>query len=180
MTSRIVTLRQTADPLGPRSSRPHMPGYGILPPEKGSGLLPWKWAEQRLKNSHTYWVATTSVRPHVMPVWGVWMNNAFWFSTGKRSRKARNLKSNPHCAVACERARGQVVLEGAARLNSDRKLWKEFAALYKRKYDFDISAMQAEPVYVVTPEVVFGLSEEDFVGSATRWSFPSRKRSGKA
>jgi hypothetical protein len=25
----------------PRSSRPHMPGYGTLGPEEGTGLLPW-------------------------------------------------------------------------------------------------------------------------------------------
>jgi hypothetical protein len=31
--------------------------------------------------------------------------------------------------------------------------------------------MKADPVYVVTPTMVFGLSEKDFVGSATRWSF---------
>ncbi len=157
-----------------------MPGYGLLPSDQGSGLLPWKWAEARLQRAHTYWIATASGRPHVMPVWGVWMNLAFWFSTGARSRKARNLKTNPRCVVACERARGQVVLEGTARRNADRKLWKEFAALYRRKYNFDLSGMEAEPVYVVTPDVVFGLSEKDFVGSATRWSFAGRKRASRA
>ena len=47
-----------------------------------------------------------------------------------------------------------------------------------------LAVLLAAPAFgvcaVVTPEVVFGLSEEDFVGSATRWSFPGRKRSGKA
>jgi hypothetical protein len=32
-----------------------MPGYGL--PKGSSGLLPWKWAEQRLKKSHNYWIA---------------------------------------------------------------------------------------------------------------------------
>jgi hypothetical protein len=25
----------------PRASRPHMPGYGIMPAGEGKGLLPW-------------------------------------------------------------------------------------------------------------------------------------------
>ena len=41
------------------SSRPHMPGYGTLGPDQGTGLLPWSWAEERLVRSHDYWVATT-------------------------------------------------------------------------------------------------------------------------
>jgi hypothetical protein len=42
----------------PVASRPHMPGYGLLGPDQGSGLLPWSWAEERLSASHDYWVAT--------------------------------------------------------------------------------------------------------------------------
>ena len=25
-----------------------MPGYGVVGPEEGSGLLPWSWAQERL------------------------------------------------------------------------------------------------------------------------------------
>jgi hypothetical protein len=152
-----------------------MPGYGILPEDQGRGLLPWSFAEKRLRDAHNYWIATVRPdgAPHVMPVWGLWLNHAFWFSTGKQSRKARNLGSNPRCVVCCESSRGQVVLEGTARLTKLRgQRWKEFSRLYRKKYDFDISAMAAEPVYAVQPGVVFGLWEKDFVGAATRWNFP--------
>jgi hypothetical protein len=56
----------------PRASRPNMPGYGILGPTQGSGLLPWSWAEQRLLAARNYWVASCwpDGRPHVMPVVG--------------------------------------------------------------------------------------------------------------
>ena len=30
--------------------RPYMPGYGILPANEGSGLIPWAEAERRLAN----------------------------------------------------------------------------------------------------------------------------------
>jgi hypothetical protein len=34
-----------------------------------------------------------------MPVWAVWHSERLWFSAGGRSRKVRNLRSNPRCAV---------------------------------------------------------------------------------
>jgi hypothetical protein len=72
-------------------------GTGIVGPAEGSGLLPWSWAEQRLVASRNYWVATSwpDGRPHAMPVWGLWDNGAFWFSSSRRSRKARNLANDP-------------------------------------------------------------------------------------
>jgi len=150
-----------------------MPGYGIKGPEEGTGLLPWKWAEERLQKAHNFWVASTHPdgQPHVMPVWAVWMEGALYFSTGAKSRKARNLRANPSCVVCAEHARGQIVIEGTAKRLSDRKLWKQFAAVYQKKYDFDMSGYSSEPFYVVQPRTVFGLWEKDFVGSATRWKF---------
>ena len=66
----------------PTASRPYMPGYGLLDATLGTGLLPWSWAVERLTRSHDYWVATVRPdgRPHVMPVWGIWMDDALWFS----------------------------------------------------------------------------------------------------
>lgn len=100
----------------PKASRPHMPGYGILDAESAKGLLPWNWATDRLTKAHTYWVATTRPdgAPHVMPVWGVWLNDTFSFSTGNQSRKARNLAENPRCVIACELNQDQIMVEGVA------------------------------------------------------------------
>ena len=88
----------------PTVSRPHMPGYGM--PKTAKGLLPWKWAEQRLRKSHNYWITTVRPdgSPHVMVVWGLWLDGAFLFSTGSQSRKARNLAQNPRCVVSTEAA----------------------------------------------------------------------------
>ncbi|HJT00706.1 MAG TPA: pyridoxamine 5'-phosphate oxidase family protein [Terriglobales bacterium] len=160
----------------PSASRPLMPGYGIKGPKEGTGLLPWKWAQEHLEKAHNFWVASTRPdgRPHVMPVWAVWMEDALYFSTGAKSRKARNLRANPACVVCAEHARGQIVIEGTAKRLSDSKLWKRFARVYEKKYDFDMSGYSAEPLYVVRPQTVFGLWEKDFLGSATRWNFGSR------
>jgi len=38
----------------PQVSRPYMPGYGILDPDQGSGLLPWSWAAERMSSARNY------------------------------------------------------------------------------------------------------------------------------
>src|SRR5437867_9975248 len=117
-----------------------MPGYGIGEANNGKGLFPWSWAVERLTNAHTYWVTSMRAdgRPHVMPVWGVWLDDAFCFSTGNQSRKARNLASNPRCAVACEVEEDQIIVEGVAELTNDSDLMQRFADAYSPKYDFDM------------------------------------------
>jgi len=148
-----------------------MPGYGI--PTTSTGLLPWKWAEKRLRQSHNYWIATTRPdrAPHLMVVWGLWLDGAFYFSTGKQSRKAKNLARNRHCVIATEHAEQAVVVEGTAAIVDRPALLKQFARLYQKKYKWDMSDF-AEPVYAVRPATAFGLYEKDFMGSATRWKFP--------
>ena len=63
----------------PKSSRIHAPGYGF--PASTKGLLPWTWAEQRLKKSHNYWITTSKPdgSPHTMVVWGLWQDGCFIF-----------------------------------------------------------------------------------------------------
>src|SRR5438309_616284 len=94
----------------PIASRPHMPGYGLLEAAQGTGLLPWAWAVERLERSHDYWVATVRPdgRPHVMPVWGVWLQDAVRFSSSRGSRIARNLDANPNCPIATDNPDEQV------------------------------------------------------------------------
>jgi len=74
---------------GPRADRPVAKGYGLKDPK--DGLLPWSWAEEQLAKSRTYWISTarSDGRPHTMPVWGAWVEGAFWFGTGEGTQKAR-------------------------------------------------------------------------------------------
>jgi Pyridoxamine 5'-phosphate oxidase len=162
----------------PKVSRPQMPGYGI--PESTKGLLPWKWAEQRLRKTHNYWITTVKPdgSPHVMVVWGLWLDGAFLFTTGSQSRKARNLAENPHCIVSTEDAAEAVIVEGVAKI-VDVPARRVFLKKYTPKYDFDMSTMEKdilamkEPVFAVRPTVAFGLYEKKFMSSATRWKFRS-------
>jgi PPOX class probable F420-dependent enzyme len=164
---------------GPRADRPSMPGYGVLPADRGSGLLPWAEAERRLTVAHDYWCATVRPdgAPHVMPVWGVWLDGRLWFSSGRRSRKARNLDADPRCTLTTDDARDPVVVEGTAERVTDGARIAVFVAAVNAKYDAGMTAEFQDPevngTYAVVPERVFALSGEDFVGSPTRWRFPN-------
>jgi PPOX class probable F420-dependent enzyme len=153
-----------------------MPGYGTLDAAEGTGLLPWTWAVEHLAESHDYWLATIGDggRPHVMPVWGVWMGDALWFSSGLRSRKARNLDADDRCSVTTDDPRNPVVVEGRARRCTDAREIETFATAVDRKYGTDYGAGFYDPatngVYRVTVERAFGLLESDFTGSPTRWT----------
>ncbi|HTT01339.1 MAG TPA: pyridoxamine 5'-phosphate oxidase family protein [Steroidobacteraceae bacterium] len=161
----------------PRATRPHMPGYGL--PEGDEGLMPWSWAEQRLSNGHNYWLATTRPdgRPHLMVVWGLWHQGTFYFSTGRHSRKARNLQVNAHCVFAVEHEAEAVIVEGAAREVADVRLRKQLLSLFEAKYNYDMSSMEEdvlamkEPIYAVDPARAFGLDEKTTLSTATRWRF---------
>lgn len=158
----------------PKASRPHMPGYGILGPRSGSGLLPWSVAVKRFTEARNYWIATTRPdgRPHAMPVWGVWLKNRFCFSTGQQSRKARNLLANPRCVVCAEPGSRTIIVEGVAELATDPALLRRFGVAYQTKYNWDMKGF-AEPIYVVRPVVAFAFTSDDdeFTRSATRWEF---------
>lgn len=161
----------------PRSSRPYMPGYGLLPAAEGTGLLPWRWAEERLAASRNYWVATVwpQRRPHVMPVWGLWAEDAFWFSSSKGSRKSRNLMANRRCVVSTEDANNPVVVEGVAELVDDLATLEKVLAWENAKYgtDYTIAMLdpQANSCFRVTPVWAFARAQNDFTGSPTRWEF---------
>jgi len=172
----MATKKWPSKRPAPRSSRPLMQGYGL--PESTKGLLPWTWAEQRLTKSHNYWISTVKPgpAPHTMVVWGLWLDGAFLFSTGSKSRKGRNLAANTNCVICNENAAEAVIVEGIAEI-ADVTVRREFLKKYQRKYKFDMGSMEKdilamkEPVFAIRPRVVFGLYEKKFVSSATRWKF---------
>jgi PPOX class probable F420-dependent enzyme len=151
-----------------------MPDYGVKGPDEGSGLLPWAWAEDRLARSRNYWVTSLwpDGRPHSMPVWAVWDGDALWFSSGRRSRKARNLAADPRCVVATEDANEPVVVEGGAEIVHEPDAIERVARLMDAKYGgITAEFLAAHATIRVRPRRAFGIAHDDFTGSPTRWVF---------
>jgi hypothetical protein len=155
----------------PEATRPTVPGYEFSAKKKG--LFPWKWAADRLKRSRQYWIATTRPdgTPHLMIIWGLWFDDSFWFSTGAKSRKARNLAANPKCVIGTDDAAEAVILEGTVEvIDIKHASFEKFAKAYEKKYDWDVREM-AQEVYRFRPSIGFGLFEKKFEQTATRWTF---------
>jgi hypothetical protein len=164
--------------IEPKRSRPHWPDALQNPPDQITGLKPWSWALERLENSHNYWIATSRPAglPHLMLVWGIWWKDAFWFSTGPRTRKAKNIGAHPHCVIGTEKADEAVILEGTVEEIKDRAVWKQLIEIYNRKYGGDVGPLlesSGGSVFRVQPQVAFGQDEhtENFTESVTRWTF---------
>jgi len=79
----------------PTPSKPLIPAsYGIPLDGSGAEKLPWSWAVERLSAAHNYWICTTRPdgRPHAVPVWGVWLDDAVWLA--RRVIRGRRETSN--------------------------------------------------------------------------------------
>jgi PPOX class probable F420-dependent enzyme len=150
-------------------------GYGIEPTARG--LLPWRWAEEQLAASRNYWVSTVRPdgRPHSMPVWGVWVDGALYFSSDAAARKAVNLKANPAVVVTTESGDEAVILEGEAHpAGDDPAALRRMDDAYAAKYGGLRPAAEPMPgsvIFVLRPRRAFGWRESEYSQSATRWRF---------
>lgn len=151
--------------------RPYAPGYGIRSGDEG--MLPWRFVDERMAEARNYWVATTRPdgRPHVTPVWGLWVDGTFYFGGEPRSRKIRNLAHNLNVAVHLESGADVVILEGVAEAISDPDpaLSQRVSAASAAKYGMHSGSIEGS--YAVHPRVVLAWSERDVGETATRWTF---------
>lgn len=177
----MATEHQTESTGAPAAERPGMPAsYGIH--QDDDGLLNWAWVSRRLEAAQNYWICTTRPDggPHAAPVWGVWVDGVLVFSTGKRSRKARNLAADPRAVVHLESGDDAVMLEGVVEEVRDAGLAARADAAYSAKYpDPQTGAgyhLPAESdgdsgLYALRPRVCHAWREATFPTSATRWRF---------
>jgi hypothetical protein len=158
--------------MDPRRRRPPFRGYGV--PEGEEGMLAWSWATERLEKARNYWVATTRPdgRPHAMPVWGIWLDGAFFFGSGRNSAKSRNLAANPAIVVHLESGDETVILEGLAEPVLDETLERRVDEVYGAKYDFTPdSSGESDPWFVVRPKRAYAWTERSYPSSATQFDF---------
>ncbi|PRY40283.1 pyridoxamine 5'-phosphate oxidase family protein [Umezawaea tangerina] len=137
-------------------------------------LLPWSWARERLDRARDFWIATTRPdgSPHTRPVWGVWLDSGFWFSTG--SSAARNLAKNPEISVHPAAADEVVVVEGAASVDVSPEALAAYNAKYSWTFEPDGDGVRdgdgtVGSAFLVRPRVVLGWEAD--LRTPTRWPF---------
>jgi hypothetical protein len=95
------------------------------------GLAPLEWDQIVLRldagipqapgtggpDRHTCWLTTMNRdgSPHVTGIGASWVEGAFWFETGQRTRKGRNLARDPRCVLCLATHDFDIVVEGDAR-----------------------------------------------------------------
>jgi PPOX class probable F420-dependent enzyme len=139
-------------------------------------------------NRHTCWLATINRdgSPHLTGVGALWVDGAFWFETGDRTRKARNLARDPRCTLSVATHDFDVVVDGEARRVADRGTVAAMAARWAAAgwparvddsgvaLTADFSAPSAGPppwfVYRLTPHTATALLAVE-PGGATLWRF---------
>jgi Pyridoxamine 5'-phosphate oxidase len=110
-----------------------------------------------------------------MQVWGVWLDEAFYFSTDADSQKGRNIAANPNVALHPDTGTDEMVsLDGVAHPVADQELLNRVVAAYEAKYGYhldpDLDNTEYR-CYQLLPRVAFTWLESDIGGSITRWRF---------
>lgn len=101
--------------------------------------LTWDQVENRLVGSVHYWLASTypDGRPHVVPRWGVWFDDAFWYDGSPKTRHAINLSKNPHCSLHLESGSEVTILEGISNASNPivGALGEHLSEKFRLKYE---------------------------------------------
>lgn len=163
--------------------QPEAPRLFGMPAPPGR-LLPWAWAEARLVQARTYWLATAQPtgRPHSRPVWGIWTPRGLLCSTGSPVA-LRNLLANPAVSVHLGDGDDVVIIEGVADRVTDRPSLRRYVQglATKYRYEADVTAEgfagadgATGAVFLARPQVIFGWAAD--LCDPTRWRWPDDRR----
>ena len=159
----------------------------------GHAPIPWSRVVKQLEAmsseeppGRTRWLATTDPdgRPHMAAVGAIWVDGQFYFVSGPRLRKSRNLASNPRCAMSVSLDDIDVVVEGTARKVTDPATLERVANHYAslgwpaKASEGAIMAEYSAPsagrgpwdLYEVVAQAAVGVATSEPHG-ATRWRF---------
>lgn len=152
-------------------TRPRMPAsYGVEPAQT-DGMRDWSDVEPLLVAARNYWVCTAGPdhRPHATPVWGLWIDRRFFFSSDPQSRKARHLAASPDLVVHLESGDDVVIVEGSAAPVTAPEALQALNDAYEAKYHVRPEAIAGAVLYEVRPWLVSTWLEACFPTSATRF-----------
>jgi Pyridoxamine 5'-phosphate oxidase len=166
---------------------------------EGLPLIEWSRIEAQLAEGltqadtgaptrHTFWLTTINAdgSPHVTSVGALWHAGSFWFQTGERTRKAKNIARDARCSMSVATRAFDVMVEGEARRVTDPRIVSEVAALWAAggwpcrvddsgtaiTADYNAPSVGPPPwfVYQLTPRAATAVGTAETHGS-TRWRF---------
>ena len=161
----------------------------------GSDPIPWSRALDQLPAkdaagedapARTTWLSTVSAdgQPHTTGVGALWLDDRFYFTSGPKTRKSRDLAGNPNSVISVALADLDLVVEGTATKVTDEATLERLAEAFRAQgwpatvkdgaLTAEYSAPSAGPppwyLYEMTPKTAFGVATKPPFG-ATRWRF---------
>jgi hypothetical protein len=137
----------------------------------------------------TFWLTTLNAdgSPHVTSVGAVWQAGSFWFQTGERTRKAKNVARDPRCTVSIATKGFDVAVAGTAARVTDPETVAEIAGLWAESgwparpddagtgitAPFNAPTLGPPPwfVYEVTPSTATAVGTSEASFGSMRWRF---------
>ncbi|MEM8903943.1 MAG: pyridoxamine 5'-phosphate oxidase family protein [Actinomycetota bacterium] len=115
--------------------------------------------ERRLSDERNVWLATTRPdgRPHLTPIWFVYLRDRFWIGTGRDNVKTRNVRSDPRVSISLEDGNDPVVAEGTVVVHEQERP-PDVVDAFRAKYQWDIT-----------------LPDDPDVGAVVLWEVAVRK-----
>jgi Pyridoxamine 5'-phosphate oxidase len=169
----------------PKITRPTFPkGYADHP----ASFVEWDWVLKQLTESKHYWLCSVRPpssgaqggRPHVVPRWGAFIDNKFYYDGSPETRHARNIMKNPNVTLNLESGEKAIILEGTSHPagKPDPEFAKQLAQAISGKY----SALGYSPkpdqwddggLYVFTPHQCIAWSS--FTENPTKFIFETEE-----
>lgn len=159
----------------PKISRPKFPkGYADHP----SSFLTWEWVAAQLTDSKHYWLCSVrpNGHPHVVPRWGAFLDDKFFYDGSTETRHAQNITANPHVTLNLEDGEKAIILEGRSQPAGKpdpqfaRRLAKAISDKYKdRGYSPKPDQWDEGGLFVFTPRQCIAWS--NFTENPTKFTF---------
>ena len=109
-------------------------GYGTA-----TTTMDWAAVRARLEEAPRYWLVTTrrDGRAHVVPVDGLWLDDAWWYGGSPNTLHQRNLEHDRRVVVHLEDTMAAVILEGSIeKVPPSPELTERLMAASKAKYGY--------------------------------------------
>lgn len=131
----------------------------------------WQSIVARLGRETTIWIATVrrDGRPHLVPVWHIYLNEKIYFATDKSTQKWVNLIHNQNISVALPDTEQVVMIEGTANACT-RQTIDKLAPYFNDKYGWDFRDDDNGDfgLVVITPRKMLAWGDEYEATDGTR------------
>ncbi len=122
---------------------------------------------ERLAAADAIWYASVrpNGRPHLAPIWHVWVDDAVWVCTDTTTVRSKNLATSEAVSVSIADTASPVIIDGIATVADE--VPEAVNDAFKSKYDWDIVDYKNRCLIRIEPEKLMTW----IVGSdaATRW-----------